>query len=247
MDKNWITINRKIREWEWYKKPDMVLLFIDLLLSANFEDSKWEGQTIKRGQVVTGLKRLHKNTGISVQSLRTCLNRLKSTGEITSTSTNKYRIITIVKYNEYQLDKEKLTSTSTNNQQTTNKQLTSSNNSNKNNDVNNISKDIQATPEYGNSLINKSIKFLEQQLGGSLDGSKQINRNYANLLINRFKKDYPNQDTYSLIESLIKIGLIDDFHSKNINGFKYLYYNAQKIIQTAKNSNQSNKYKPQTI
>ena len=59
-------------------------------------------------------------TGLSVQNVRTSLNKLKSTHEITSKTTNKYTYITINNFNDYQETTNKLT----NNQQTTNKQLT---------------------------------------------------------------------------------------------------------------------------
>lgn len=82
--------------------PNMYHLFSHLILLANHEDKKWQGMTIKRGQLITGRKILSEETGISEQSIRTCIERLKSTSEITIKSTNKYSIITICNYEEYQ-------------------------------------------------------------------------------------------------------------------------------------------------
>jgi hypothetical protein len=98
----WIKLYRKFCEWEWYNISEMVHLFIHLLLNANQKDGEWRGILIKRGQILTGLNSLNEKTGISVQTLRTCLLRLESTNEITSKVTNKYRIITILKYDDYQ-------------------------------------------------------------------------------------------------------------------------------------------------
>lgn len=98
----WVLLHKKFLEWEWASDPNMVTLFVHLLLSASPWDTTWKGVEIKRGQVVFGRKKWAENTGISEQSLKTCLKRLKLTGEITSRSTNKYTIITISKYNEYQ-------------------------------------------------------------------------------------------------------------------------------------------------
>ncbi len=100
----WIKLHRKIMQWEWYKIPNMYHLFSHLLLSANHEDGKWQGIDIKRGELITGLKAMNANTGISIQSIRTCIERLKSTGEITIKSTNKYSIITLCNYEEYQFN-----------------------------------------------------------------------------------------------------------------------------------------------
>lgn len=124
----WIKIHRKIIDWEWYGIPEMVSLFIYLLATANHEPKRWKGQEIGAGQTVIGRKELSKTLRISQQTLRTCLTRLKSTNEITSKSTNKYTIITLVKWEQYQIDSKKSTSKSTskstNNQPTTNQQLT---------------------------------------------------------------------------------------------------------------------------
>ena len=60
------------------------------------------GTEIKRGQLATGRKSLSDSTGISEQSLRTCITRLKSTSEITIVSTSLFSIITVCNYDSYQ-------------------------------------------------------------------------------------------------------------------------------------------------
>lgn len=99
--KGWVKIYRELQEWEWYTKPEMVHLYIHLLLSANHTTVKWQGVTVKRGQLVTSISQLSKNTGLSVQSIRTCLARLKSTSEITIETTKAYTLITICNYGRY--------------------------------------------------------------------------------------------------------------------------------------------------
>lgn len=108
----------------------MFHIFSHLLNKANYEDKYWQGILVKRGQLITSLPHLSEETGISIQSVRTCLNHLKSTGEITDKSTNKYRLITIVKYNTYQCGEEvtnQQTNRQTNSQLTGNQQATNSN------------------------------------------------------------------------------------------------------------------------
>jgi hypothetical protein len=97
-----IKLYRKFILWEWYDTPNMVHLFITLLLKANHEPGNWHGININRGQLITGIHSLSKSTGITVRSIRTCINRLKSTGEVTIKTTNKYSIITICNYDIYQ-------------------------------------------------------------------------------------------------------------------------------------------------
>lgn len=100
-----IKIYRKLLKWEWHDDPNTGWLFVVLLLLANYEDTKWRGKVVGRGQLVTSLRKLSKETGISVQSIRTGLNRLQDTGEVTHTPTHRHTLITICKYDEYQSEK----------------------------------------------------------------------------------------------------------------------------------------------
>ena len=132
----YILIHRKLQNWQWYKDSNTLHLFIDLLLDANYEDSKIGFEVIKRGQVLTSLNRMHENTGLSFQQIRTSLSKLEKSGEINKQTTNRYSIITIRKYNDYQELNKQLT----NKQQTDNniKRRIIKNNKNKES----ISKDI---------------------------------------------------------------------------------------------------------
>jgi len=98
----WIKLHRKMLEWEWFHDIPAYRLFTYLLLAANYEDQKWRGRTIGRGQVLTTMARLASATGLSAQQLRTAITKLKSTNEITSKSTNNFTIITICEYGTYQ-------------------------------------------------------------------------------------------------------------------------------------------------
>ena len=124
----YIKIHRQLLQWEWFDHPEMVQLWIYLLLKANFQPSDWHGTLIPRGSLITTLATIQNDTGISPQKIRTCINRLKSTNEITCKSTNKYTIITICKYEDYNLI-ENITNKQNNKQP--NKQLTNKKESNK--------------------------------------------------------------------------------------------------------------------
>ena len=89
MSKGWVKIHRQIINWEWYDEPNTFRLFFHLLLKANHKPRKYRGAIIDVGQVMTGLDLLSKETGLSVQKIRTSLERLKSTNEITIKSSNK--------------------------------------------------------------------------------------------------------------------------------------------------------------
>ena len=91
-------------QWEWFDKPEMVQLFIWLLLNANYADKKWQGTVIKRGQLLTTTPKIMEALRLTERQTRTCISRLKSTGEVSVKTTNKYSIITICNYDRYQDD-----------------------------------------------------------------------------------------------------------------------------------------------
>lgn len=129
---SWIKIHNKLLDWEWASCPETMALWIHILLRANYEDKRWQGITIPRGSFVTSVDNLASTTGLSAQQVRTSLKRLISTSEITSKSTNRFTIITVCKYDSYQLNEESinkqnnepLNNQATNEQQTDNKQIT---------------------------------------------------------------------------------------------------------------------------
>lgn len=102
IDNTWIKTFRSLISWEWFTKPETLQLFIYCLLRANYEDTSWQGISIKKGSFVTSFDTLSIETKQTIQQLRTNLSRLKRTKEISTKSTNKYTIITICKYEDYQ-------------------------------------------------------------------------------------------------------------------------------------------------
>ena len=102
MDKGFITLYRKMTEWEWYDDLPTFRLFICLLFLVNWEDKKWHGEIIKRGQIITSQPHLAQESGLSVKQVRRALENLKSTGEIIVEITNKFSKITIKNYSKYQ-------------------------------------------------------------------------------------------------------------------------------------------------
>ena len=123
-EKGFIKIDRNILNWRWYHDLNTFKVFIHLLFKANYKDSEFKKHTIKRGQLVTGRKALSKELEMSEQSIRTALEHLKSTNEITITPTSKYSIITINSYNKYQDVNQHINQRLTSNQPTTNQQVT---------------------------------------------------------------------------------------------------------------------------
>lgn len=98
----WIKIYRSLLYWEWADVPEMVALWVRLIIRATHEDSQWHGLSVSRGQLVTTTAKLASESGLTLKQVRTCLARLKESGQIVIETANKYTKITICKYDDYQ-------------------------------------------------------------------------------------------------------------------------------------------------
>lgn len=107
MERNgWICLSRKLLTWQWRDDPNMVALWVHLLLRASHETTKYHGITIERGQLATTEANLSAITGLGRQRVRTCLNRLVEDQAITiSKRTRVGSIISVINYEEYQENK----------------------------------------------------------------------------------------------------------------------------------------------
>ena len=135
-----IQLHRKLLEWEWYHDVNTFKLFIHLLIKANFENKNWQGVEIKRGQLVTSLKNLSIETGLSEKQVRTSLDKLIKTKEVGKQTTSQNTTLTILSYDLYQSDgKPKANEGQTKGKPKANKgqQLNNDNNENNENNENN--------------------------------------------------------------------------------------------------------------
>ena len=121
IDDGFIRLHRSLLKWEWFTDGNTLVVFVYLLLTANWQDTRYRGKEIKRGQVVVTVAELSKLLLMTTQQVRTALEHLKTTGEIsTKNLTRNGTLVTIEKYDFYQSDSSK--GNKQNNKQTTNKQ-----------------------------------------------------------------------------------------------------------------------------
>ena len=105
---NFIKIDRKILNWGWYDDPATKIVFLDLLLNANFLDGEYHGVKVKKGEVVFGRKACAVRNGLSERQVRTAIDHLRKSGEIsTSKTTNKFSVIKIENWTFYQGQNDK--------------------------------------------------------------------------------------------------------------------------------------------
>lgn len=153
-------LHRKLAEWEWYDDANTMRLFIHCLIFANYKEKQWRGITIKRGQFITSQPKLAQELKLSVQQIRTALNKLKSTGEITVYVTPDYSVITVKNYNSYQPSNSQDNSLVTDYQQSNNSLITTTNKDNKDNKEKNINKYIKEENFQKNSNSQKLDPFV---------------------------------------------------------------------------------------
>ena len=131
MHKGYIRLWRKFKDWEWYDVDNMVRVFIHLLIHANYTDKPWRGKLIKKSQFWTSIDKLSKELNLSYRSIRTCLDNLEKTNEITRKPTNEGTMVTLVNFDTYN-DEETITdkrndNPTANHRQTTDKPPTTTN------------------------------------------------------------------------------------------------------------------------
>ncbi len=117
-----------MEDWWWYTDTPTKSLFLHLLLKANIKDTNFRWTPIKKWSLITGRLKLSKETWLSEQQIRTSLDKLKSTNEITIKSTNSFSFITIQNWESYQ---DQATNKSTNEQPTSNQRITTGGKGNK--------------------------------------------------------------------------------------------------------------------
>jgi hypothetical protein len=103
----WVKIHKKITQTSFYSNVNATYLAIHLILFSTFleqRDVTYNRHTIslRRGQYLGGYKRLAKELGWHITTVRRALNVLQDAGFLTLYSNNYVAIITICNYNAYQ-------------------------------------------------------------------------------------------------------------------------------------------------
>ena len=106
----WIKLHRELIDkaiWQC-ATPEQKIILITILLTVNHEEKEWEWQgkkfICKPGQMITSLASLADKCGkgISVQNVRTALDKFEKYGFLTNQSTKTGRLITVENWAIYQ-------------------------------------------------------------------------------------------------------------------------------------------------
>lgn len=106
----WVKLYRELKSksiWQ-LSSPEQKVVLITILLLANHEENKWEWQgkqfACNPGQLITSLSSLAKECGdgVSIQNVRTALERFEKLGFLKNESTKSGRLITVINWDIYQ-------------------------------------------------------------------------------------------------------------------------------------------------
>ena len=181
-----------------------------LLIKANYKDKKWQGITIKRGQLVTSSDNLASELKLSRQNIRTALKNLAKTEEVELKSTNSYTLVTISKYDSYQSSEMYDNQQLTNDQPTANQQLTTTK------EVNNI------ISEENILLIGdaKEVCLKDEVWVAAIKGNMVLNDARFSDLVEQFTAHITMSGTTSITPSEYKKYFLNWYKKTTGKGFK---------------------------
>ena len=186
----YIKLYRKFKENIFYKNSEAVHLWLHLLFSASFEDSVFYYKNTKierkRGQLITGRKKLSLETGIGESTVFRLLKLFESEHQIEQQKTNKFTIITILSYDEYNKSEQQMNNKRTTKEQQMNNKRTT------NEQQMNTSKELKELEEYN---IVELLQYLNHKTGFHyklVDANKKI-------ILARLK-EYSYEQLYKMID-----------------------------------------------
>lgn len=104
--KGFALLHRKIMDVPFYKDAEAAHLWIHLLLRANHEQTMVStdvGDVVcERGEFITGRNTLAFETGLTADRVKALLRKFQNLGMITTKSNNRFTVLKVVKYDEYQ-------------------------------------------------------------------------------------------------------------------------------------------------
>jgi hypothetical protein len=104
--KGWIKLHRKILDNGVFADAELLKVFIWCILKANIsiDEKNVYDAKIKQGQFLTGRISASEELYIKPSTVHNRLKKLQRMGYIKLKSTNKYTIITVLKYKQYQIE-----------------------------------------------------------------------------------------------------------------------------------------------
>jgi hypothetical protein len=101
MNDEGIYLDRGLLLWEWFSSPEVLSLYVYLLLRASTKDNVVFGEKVSRGQFLGLRKTFLREVGLSPQKLTTALGRLQRCDLISIVKIRHYYLITLLRYDDH--------------------------------------------------------------------------------------------------------------------------------------------------
>lgn len=108
MQDGYIKLHRKMTEWQWYSDPNTKIVFLHILFLATHKPVKYKKFDLKPGQAVITIRKLADDLGLSVRNVRTALDNLEATHELTRETTHSFTLVTVENWALYQSDESEM-------------------------------------------------------------------------------------------------------------------------------------------
>ena len=194
----WVSLDRAMLDHWCASDPLVLAVWVRLLLEANHADKKrmFNGvlMEVKRGQLVFGYPAFAKKSGVTVNQLRRIIGQLETDNMIHRQKTNKFSLISITNYDEYQKDHRQNTGkTQADHSQSTGKPQ-HLNNGNKVNNENNTDIPAPAKPDADCVMPDQVMALYNEILGDLLPSCRAMSKNRKSSLRARIKEDGKRRD-----------------------------------------------------
>jgi DNA-binding transcriptional regulator GbsR (MarR family) len=81
-NEGYIKLYHSFLDWEWYLDLNVQAVFLHLLLTVNHREVKFQGKIFKKGSRRVSNSDIADETGLSIQNVKTAINKLESSGYI---------------------------------------------------------------------------------------------------------------------------------------------------------------------
>ncbi len=164
INNGFVKLPRSILEWEWYDHPDVIRMYIHLLIKVNYAPAKWRGIDILEGEHISSISKLSNQLMMSEFKVRESLSKLEKSGVLKKTTTNKFTKLKLIQLGtpdkSVDLTHKQIQNQTSDKPQTNQKQTTT----NKNNKE---KREIEERKEFFKNEIQKFSNFFSKD---HLDG-----------------------------------------------------------------------------
>ncbi len=240
-----VKLHRKLLNWEWIGDPNVVAVFVQILLRVNREPKRWKGIDIPIGSFFTSRATLAASCGLTEKQVRRALDVLELGRSIERKRAGSGLLLSLVKWEEYQEKEPKQGRQRADNRaevgpdeghsQGRQRATTEEVEKERSKEVEKEESSPEGEPaDRRDPSVQAVVDFFEAQLGGKCDGPQKQNRWHAASLLKRMAAEFPEHDAVVSVKALIQAAREDEFHRRNATSFTYLLKHSKAIVEARK-------------